>query len=141
VVVKYLTPGTTAGSHADDISFSKQFNRSYLQEIYGDDTEYALDMFSTFLEIIDGEFDKLHAAIRTSDKLEVKRMVHKIKPTFSMVGLTELTELFSDLEPRVKEQSIASSREEVNVVQERVNAVKPLLSAEKAKLYLQLNPE
>lgn len=58
-----------------------------------------------------------------------------------MVGLTELTQKFSDLENRVEGQSLATTGEEIKLLQDQVNGVKQLLHAEKTRLYLLLNPE
>jgi len=75
---------------------------TYLKEVYEDDYEYMADMFDTFLKITPDEFAKLHDALDHSDVPQVASIAHKIKPTFQMVGLPQLTERMTILEKQAK---------------------------------------
>jgi HPt (histidine-containing phosphotransfer) domain-containing protein len=132
----------TTGQPEEDstvFSFNDQLDRAYLKKIYGSDTAYAFEVFSIFLDIIDGEFDTIFAAIKAEDTRELQRSLHKIKPTFSMVGLTGLTKKLEVLEKSVAQQSIQESRQQVDELFDILASIKPLLEAEKSALYKQLN--
>lgn len=139
VAAKYLTTTTTVESSTDEFVFNGKLDRLYLEKMYGNDLDYAHDMFSTFLEIIDGEFDHLLVALRSEDRPEIKRAAHKIKPTFSMVGLRSLTGQFSELEGSVLNTPVSTSLKQVLAMQEVLNKFRPILEQEKNNLFQQLN--
>jgi signal transduction histidine kinase/FixJ family two-component response regulator len=69
---------------------------TYLQEMYGDDYKYATDMFQTFITEIVPEVQTL--GVETLDIQLLRKQIHKIKPTFGMVGLISLQSQLADLE-------------------------------------------
>jgi len=81
---------------------SEALDTVYLKEVYEDDYEYMADMFDTFLKITPDEFSKLHDALDNADIVQVASVAHKIKPTFQMVGLPQLTEQMTNLEKLAK---------------------------------------
>ncbi len=78
--------------------FSDQLDIGFLKEVYEGDMEYAADIFEIFLDTFDEEYGKLKTSIQSEDCLAIRAQAHKMKPTFSMVGLTDITELFKALE-------------------------------------------
>lgn len=138
VAAKYLTPTGHSLQKAPEVAFSNVLDEAYLKEVYGDDVTYAHDMFTIFLEVIDKEMATLLEASKEEDKKEVKRMVHKIKPMFSMVGLTELTEQFATLEGLIDQQPASLSDQRISELQLSLQAAKPFLELEKEKLFKQL---
>lgn len=76
--------------------FENELNQSHLDEMYGDDREYASEMFGIFLSEIVPEIDTLPAQLK--DLSEFRKTVHKLKPTFGMVGLTGLLEKIQQIE-------------------------------------------
>ena len=83
-------------------------DRQYLNDMYGDDLEYAKDIFETFLEITDEEIEKLKDACENSNFEIVYQTAHKIKPTFQMVGLPEISKLMEKIEMAGKDGDPAS---------------------------------
>lgn len=134
VAAKYLSSTAITHQPPANLAFTPRLNHAYLKEVYGDDVDYAHDMFCTFLEVIDREFDYLQAALKAEDVEEIKRLIHKITPTFSMVGLSELTRQFNELGGNVEEQSVTESREQTITLRKSLDAARPLLLAEKTKL-------
>lgn len=65
-------------------------DRQQLEIMYGDDKEYAIEMFATFLEEVLPEFSTFADRVTKKDWYAVGRLAHKLKPTLSMVGLTML---------------------------------------------------
>ncbi len=79
-----------------------KIDRSYLDSIYGDDKEYAFDIFETFILITPGEYSSLKDAYESNNLNEVSRIAHKMMATFTMVGLREVTVKFKSLEMAAK---------------------------------------
>ena len=78
--------------------FSRSLDYEFLEQVYEDDLDYAYDIFEAFLDSYREEYDLLQKAIGEGDYSEVKRVAHKMKPTFSMVGLPELSTNLENLE-------------------------------------------
>jgi PAS domain S-box-containing protein len=79
-----------------------ELNRACLIEMYGEDKEYAADMFQTFLSEVVPDFGNLKEMINREDWESLAKAVHKLKPTLAMVGLTELEKRMLDFEEEVK---------------------------------------
>ncbi len=139
VMGKLLNTTELPPESSSEFSFSNQLDKDYLKKIYGSDTAYAFEVFSIFLDIIDGEFNTIFAAIKAEDTKELQRGLHKIKPTFSMVGLTGLTKKLEVLEKNVAQQSIQESSQQIDELAKTLDSIKPLLESEKSALYKQLN--
>jgi predicted metal-dependent peptidase len=72
--------------------FSQPLDQHFLESLYGDDLEYAEEVFTEFLKNTKNEFDSIKNNYREDDLKKVRQQLHKIKPTFGFVGLTGLTE-------------------------------------------------
>lgn len=70
----------------------------YLNTLYESNIGYAIDLFEIFVMNIREEVDKLVAIAKQKDWESLKFQVHKIKPNFSMVGLTWITQKMEALE-------------------------------------------
>ena len=71
---------------------------SYLESFYEEDYESALEMFEMFLDQIVPEIKEMEALLETKAWVQLRALVHKVKPTFSMVGLTFLTDKAAAIE-------------------------------------------
>ena len=91
--------------------FSDQLDIGFLKEVYEGDMEYAADIFEIFLDTFDEEYGKLKTSIQSKDCLAIRAQAHKMKPTFSMVGLTDITELFKALEIAANEDELSKALE------------------------------
>jgi HPt (histidine-containing phosphotransfer) domain-containing protein len=80
------------------MSANLELNRSYLNELYDDDTIYMSEMFSSFLKNIDTHFIKLNQSVESKDREKIKELSHRMKPMYGMVGLTKLSEIAKSLE-------------------------------------------
>ena len=72
--------------------FNQELNVEYLEKIYEKDYEYATDMFETFLNHALKEFWDLEPLIKDGKWSKMRSLAHKLKPTFAMVGLTDIEE-------------------------------------------------
>ncbi len=85
--------------------YSEVLDSVCLDNLYGNDTEYALQMFEIYVDMIEGQCSSLLDAVKAEDRELVRKMSHKIKPVFTMVGLPRLTKLSEQIE---KESTIGS---------------------------------
>ena len=88
--------------------FNKRLNADLLTDLYGDDTSYACVMFEMFLTTALPEFDMLKTAVTEKNTVEVARLAHKLKPTFGMVGLSDMEEKMQTLEHAAKKKETPS---------------------------------
>lgn len=80
-----------------------ELDQKSLDQLYGDDKEYAADMFQTFLEDVLPDFDNLQTFIDQNDWKTLRKEVHKLRPTLALVGLNELETELLQIEKLAKE--------------------------------------
>lgn len=83
-------------------AFNPLLNSDYLREMYGDDLTIVQIMFESFLEDNIPIWERVIDELKNKKFKEVGQMVHQIKPTFSMVGLTFLHPKIQDFELSAK---------------------------------------
>lgn len=74
----------------------------YLSRIYGNDRKYAADMFGLFLQTVPKQFSSLKPLIEEQKTVEIAKLAHQLKPSFTMVGLPEITQNLQILEKMAK---------------------------------------
>lgn len=74
-----------------DFEFNPRLDSAYLRKLYGDNFEYAFDLFQLFTGCIEKELTEIGHAMKRQEWDRMRGLVHKIKPNFSMVGLTWIT--------------------------------------------------
>ncbi len=70
----------------------------YLEELYEGDTDRAQTMFEIFVDRIEEELAKLEASFTAGNWRDFAGQAHKLRPNFSMVGLSELSEMMGFFE-------------------------------------------
>ena len=112
-------------------------DKPYLEKFYGGDTEHAADMFEIFLTHTIYEIPELRMFMEKGDWEATRRLAHRIKPNFSMVGLTELEKKMLAIEKMVdlKEdtKTLMHFLEEVEL---RLKEAIPVLKLELQKMNL-----
>ena len=84
-------------------SIPAEINENLIQEYLGDDAEYQSEMFSLFINTYKTEKVELETAFNSQNLDNVKSVLHKMKPTFQMVGLQKLFELINKSERQAAE--------------------------------------
>ena len=115
--------------------FDEALDRAFLDQMYGGDVSYTIQIFDIFLSQTLLELEQLRSAIRDQDRKRTFQLVHKIKPTFDMVGLTSTRSILAEIEANAGEQvnfqKIKSLIVEVN---EHVDRFIPIIQAEIKKM-------
>ena len=86
-------------------TFDQRLDSEYLVSIYEDDTEYASMIFTQFLETAPSIMNEMEESYVSGIVENFRQKVHKLKPTFSYVGLTQLTIKAEVLEKKCREVS------------------------------------
>ena len=75
-------------------SFTKAFDQFSLQMYYDGDIEYAREIFNIFIVQLEESLPMLIEALKKQQSNDVRNIVHKLKPTFTMVGFPKTTTYF-----------------------------------------------
>ena len=78
--------------------FNEKLDHEYLYSLYEDDYQYIEEIFSTTLTYFDADFKAIQEAFETNNISELKRAIHKIKPTFGFVGLPLVQHICKEFE-------------------------------------------
>ena len=118
-----------------NFAFNEKLDVETLEALYEDDLEYAADLFETFLDFTVEEFKPLKGFIETEDWATAKGLAHKLKPTFSMVGLPSIESKMMEIEhlamqARDKEKILQLHQEVEQAIEEYV----PILNADLDKM-------
>ncbi len=125
---------TVIDANSDSPAYHSALNNQHLLEVYGNDMDYALSMFETFIEIIDDELTLLINYAETDQKEELKGQAHKVKPTFAMVGLNHITDEMQEFEDSVMELSFEKAKEKVYHFEKEIKKFIPIIKSEISRI-------
>ncbi|WP_276480233.1 Hpt domain-containing protein [Paraflavitalea pollutisoli] len=92
--------------------FNEKINSDYLFSLYADDYPYIEEVFGVTLQHYDEDVDAIQAAYGNGSVADLRRGVHKIKPAFGFVGLTDIQQscaVFEDACNRAEETETLKS--------------------------------
>jgi len=89
-----------------------ELDTAFLNSSYADDPETAMMMFETYLEELPVNLQLLKDSFNNQDIEAFCKLIHKQKPSFTYVGLTDLTEKFHALQTTVHQVSDLSTHKE-----------------------------
>ena len=75
----------------DSFLFSPELDNEALQTLYENDFVYTSEVFTMFLKDTKNEFEQIKKSYKEHEIATIRQKLHKIKPTFSFVGLGALT--------------------------------------------------
>ena len=132
---KYTTPSLAKRAKPliskESFCFSSQLDSSYLVDLYGDDLEYAADMFETFLAYSVKELPSLRPLIEEGDFEKSRQLAHKLKPTFAMVGLLALQQKMLLIETMASEKkALPNILLKLDEVEQQVKKFIPVLETQ-----------
>jgi len=86
----------------DTVDTVTGLDRDYLNEVIGDDHDYAIDIFDTFLLVTPPSLIEVKEHFRNQSFGEMGLIIHKIKLTFKMVGIPNASKHLGLLEAACK---------------------------------------
>ncbi len=121
-------------------SFDKRLDSEFLQSMYEGDMEHATTIFSMFVDMAPGFVKDIDESFALGTIEPVRSQVHKLKPTFSFVGLTQLAKKAEVLEERCKETSdISDIKDLYNELKSNYAQSFPIIEKELERLKNQIN--
>jgi HPt (histidine-containing phosphotransfer) domain-containing protein len=100
----------------------------YLDAAYSGDAETAAMVFEQYLQDLPSNLDLLHTSFETGDIEGFRHHIHKQKPGFSYVGLTDVTATFQDLQVKcLTKDDLARFKPEIEQVFARIHSSAELI--------------
>ena len=78
--------------------FNEKFDHEYLYSLYEHDYQYIEEIYSTTLTHFDNDMHAIEHAFSTDNLDNLKKAVHKMKPTFGFVGLPTVQHICKEFE-------------------------------------------
>jgi|GEM_PF-539100 len=89
----------------DAFKFDERLDIGYLQKLYSGNCTYAVSLFEVFLECMDKDWQDIQETRKENNWVQLKNLIHKVKPNFSMVGLTWITSMMQDIYEKLKQDN------------------------------------
>ncbi len=134
IISKYLSRDSKPINEVKGFEFSEQLDMDYLNQAYGNDSAYAREMFQTFLDIIDDELTIIREALDEDDKEDIRKKLHRIKPTFTMVGLRHVSDRIEVIEKRLADGREVNLSDWYLEMEKEIKEYIPVLKHEVEKL-------
>lgn len=134
ITTKYLVQSLSPKTTKQDIIQSSELDANYLNEMYHGDKSHAIDMFETFLEIVDDELLVLKTATTKGQIEDIYKIIHRIKPIFAMVGLTQITEQLAVVESNKGDDNTINWPNFYEQLKIDVDAKRPIIQSEIQRL-------
>jgi HPt (histidine-containing phosphotransfer) domain-containing protein len=83
---------------------NKYIDLDYLKQISNGSNEFIYQMISVFMEEIPNEIKNMEKHLEKKDWMALKATAHKMKPSFSFMGVKELEESIHDIEQNCAEE-------------------------------------
>ena len=114
---------------------SKDLDTDYLEATYGNDAETAAIVFEQYLSDLSGNLEVLKEALRNNDVSSFQHHIHKQKPGYSYVGLTDITQKIQELQLKCNTlQDLANYRGEINSMIARIEASREIITETLARI-------
>lgn len=89
--------------------FNEKINGDYLFSLYADDYPYIEEVFAVTLQHFDQDFEFIQAAYEGENITDLKKGVHKVKPAFGFVGLTDIQQICAAFEDACQQATDVSA--------------------------------
>ncbi len=114
--------------------FSDVINSQYIIDLYAGDYVMIEETFTDVLLEYDGFVQKINTCFREDDITALKSAVHKIKPLFGFVGLTDLQALCLKFENACQDATCSHLAADYAVLFEKLVLAKSVIRDEHARL-------
>ena len=115
--------------------FDDRLDTEYLESIYEGDKDYAAVVFEQFLLGYPEQLVAIEDSFERKDIIVYKGNIHKIKATFSFVGLSKLTALADNIEKNCGENYDANTLSDLHIdFKNNLNELIPIIEQELTRL-------
>lgn len=116
-------------------AFPKVLDLDHLEFLYNGDLNYAAEMFTLFLEYTMVEYQKIQTLLDEKDVEGFQHQVHKLKPNFSLVGLSDIEQQMRELEAQAAQKvSIEILQPKWSAVDKKVDNYLPIIQETLGKM-------
>lgn len=119
---------------ASVFKFDEQLDTAYLQKLYSGNFSYAMSLFEVFIECMEKDWQEIQRAIKDKDFTTLKNLAHKVKPNFSMVGLTWVTNMMQDAYNELKQEDHEKALAKIDEIREEMDRFMPLIKKELSRM-------
>lgn len=99
-----ITEYTILSEHQQVSLYTDVLDQQSLKNLYQEDTVHLGKMLEIFLKNTPPALEKMRLAVEQQDWDTLERMVHKMRPTFAMVGLQKVSEIAGKFETKLNQQ-------------------------------------
>jgi len=78
--------------------FNEKIDAAYIFSLYADDYAYVEEVFDTTLQHFDPDFDSIQLANEVGNLADLRKAVHKMKPTFGFIGMLNIQTICKNFE-------------------------------------------
>lgn len=110
--------------------YNKILDSACLLELYDDDLDHVLQMFEIYVDIIENQIEDLLDAVITENRELVRKLSHKIKPVFTMVGLPAYSTICKDIEQESMLSDIKELKTKADTLKTKIIETLPAIKAE-----------
>jgi HPt (histidine-containing phosphotransfer) domain-containing protein len=115
--------------------FNEKIDSDYVYSLYEDDYQYIEEIFGTTLTHFDKDFKAIEQAFGANNLIELKKAIHKMKPTFGFVGLPLVQQICAAFEDACQKAGAANElKAEYQQIVITLAASKELIATEYNKL-------
>jgi HPt (histidine-containing phosphotransfer) domain-containing protein len=114
----YFQPNLPQQIEANSITdIHEVLNEQWIADFFANDYSIAVPILQLFIQEALPELDQLETILKSHGAQELRKKVHKINPSFKMVGQTALAEALTALE------NACIAGEEINVLKSRIKKI------------------
>lgn len=107
----------------------KDLDTDYLDAAYDNDVETALIIFEQYLADLPGNLETLKQSIANQDVERFQHDIHKQKPGFSYVGLTDVTQKIQELQVKcTTKEDMLHYRNEIEAMLSRIESSRDIIT-------------
>lgn len=118
-----------------DLQLNPALDLAYIEQVYGDDPVILYMIFDAFLSDSVPRWHSLHKALHMEDMKESASIVHGLKPSFTMAGLTWIRPKVEVLEQAIKENETPENLMTIyQTISAELNELLPIIEQESERL-------
>jgi PAS domain S-box-containing protein len=107
--------------NSDEFQYCSKLDGPYLIAAYGSAYSHALEMMELFVKTIPEAILILNKEVEEGDTIAIRATVHRINPTFSMVGLSSISEMARNIELHAQQKELLKVKIEVAHLIDAIN--------------------
>jgi HPt (histidine-containing phosphotransfer) domain-containing protein len=125
----YISPQQPLEVEANSLTdIDEVLNEQWVIEYFGNDYSIAIPILQLFIEDALPELDQLETVLRKHGAQELRKKIHKINPSFKMVGQVALAQSLTELEDScITADDIDELKFKIKKIQTHARRLKPLI--------------